>query len=444
MKMPELKAIAKARGIDSPEGDQRKKKTWINALLQGGKKQPSKSITTPKKAKKEGKKQMETPSKVLINNEIHVGETYEFIKGKYKGKTGVVQSVGPKTCKLKVGGELTGNITFDSLVWTGAAQMKTPSKVLINNEIHVGKTYEFIKGKYKGKTGVVQSVGPKTCKLKVGGKLTGNITFDSLMRTKMVMGKKSASKKKSVSITRARGLCIASPLDPLEHTEDDCELVSNMLDSKGVVMEDTYITKPDGSTGKKAVIKKLINFFKKDANMYIVYYSGHGGAGERGETLGGKTGGALEIGYGVRSAGDLTLDDMIAAWDNGRGKRRGLKLVLVVDACFSGKLVSKLRSMSKVQREVLNICIQSAGNARQTVFELEGGKGARHGGEEFQNGVFTSYFVVKNESNAKWTYPKQHPQFYCTWNENACKKNRFDIELAAGENLILYGQPDHR
>ena len=45
-----------------------------------------------------------------------------IIKGKYKGKTGVVQSVGPKTCKLKVGKELTGNINFDSL-WTGAAQM---------------------------------------------------------------------------------------------------------------------------------------------------------------------------------------------------------------------------------------------------------------------------------------------------------------------------------
>ena len=378
MKMPELKAIAKARGIVSPEGDQRKKITWINALLQGDKKQPSKLITTPKKGKKVQKKQMETPSKVLINNEIHVGETYEFIKGKYKGKTGVVQSVGPKTCKLKVGKELTGNINFDSLV-----------------------------------------------------------------RTKMVMAKKSASKKKSVSITHVRGFCIASPIG-LDHTEDDCELVSNMLDSKGVVMEDTYITKPDGSTGKKAVIKKLINFFKKDANMYIVYYSGHGEKGEKGETLGGKTGGALMIGYGVRSAGDLTLEDMIAAWDNGRGKRRGLKLVLVVDACFSGKLVSKLKSMSKPQREVLNICIQSAGNARQTVVEAEGGKGARHGGEEFQNGVFTSYFVVKNESNAKWTYPKQHPQFYCTWNENACEKKRFDIELGAGENLILYGQPDHR
>ena len=72
MKMPELKAIAKARGIDSPEGDQRNKITWINALLQGDKKQPSKLITTPKKGKKVQKKQMETPSKVLINNEIHV------------------------------------------------------------------------------------------------------------------------------------------------------------------------------------------------------------------------------------------------------------------------------------------------------------------------------------------------------------------------------------
>ena len=139
MKLPELKAIAKAHGIDSPEGDQRKRTTWINALLQGGKKQPSKSVTTPKKAKKEGKKQMETPSKVLINNEIHVGETYEFIKGKYKGKTGVVQSVGPKTCKLKVGRELTGNIRFDSLVWTGAAQMKTPSKVDLNQLTQTNK-----------------------------------------------------------------------------------------------------------------------------------------------------------------------------------------------------------------------------------------------------------------------------------------------------------------
>ena len=106
-------------------------------------------------------------------------------------------------------------------------QMETPSKVLINNEIHVGETYEFIKGKYKGKTGVVQSVGPKTCKLKVGKELTGNINFDSLVRTKMVMAKKSASKKKSVSITHVRGFCIASPIE-LDHTEDDCIIQSSV------------------------------------------------------------------------------------------------------------------------------------------------------------------------------------------------------------------------
>jgi hypothetical protein len=77
MIMRELKAIAKARGIDSPEGDQRKKKTWINALLQGGKKQPSKN-----KGKRSGYNNKWTKEDVMPKNSK---KFYAVVRGLHPG-----------------------------------------------------------------------------------------------------------------------------------------------------------------------------------------------------------------------------------------------------------------------------------------------------------------------------------------------------------------------
>ena len=97
-------------------------------------------------------------------------------------------------------------------------------------------------------------------------------------------------------------------------------------------------------------------------------------------------GGALSEKQGL-----VTFEDIVNAWEKAKGMRRGLRLVLVVDACYSGKLVAKLRDMPNGRKEALGLAIQAAGNARQGVDEAE----ALHAGKMWQAGLFTGYWVPK-------------------------------------------------
>ncbi len=121
--------------------------------------------------------------------------------------------------------------------------------------------------------------------------------------------------------------------------------------------------------------------------------------------------------------------------------RRGRRLLVIADSCYSGKLVSKLRQLPKDDQTDLNVGIQSAGNARQTVTE---DAGFRHGGDDFAAGRFTAYWTTKQSKKVRWTAEGQHPQFYATWAYNSSETATFDVPLGPSNVLTMYSQPDHR
>ena len=83
--------------------------------------------------------------------------------------------------------------------------------------------------------------------------------------------------------------------------------------------------------------------------------------------------------------------------------------------------------------------------------EEHGYEAGRHGGQEFEAGVFTCYWVTKQSKQVRWTKPQAHPQFYCTWDRSSADKDRFTIPtggcVAPGQpptQLIMYAQPGQR
>eukprot|EP00965_Chrysotila_dentata_P259803 6213685-Pleurochrysis_carterae.AAC.1 len=241
----------------------------------------------------------------------------------------------------------------------------------------------------------------------------------------------------------ARGLCIAAPGTNLKLCVSDCTLVSEMLKSKGVLMEPIFRCDPKADS-KSKVVQTIFNFLCQPAKMYVIYYSGHGSKGEPGQTHGGRTGGALCVGCEDDDAGHLTYDELVEMWQQVRS--RGQRLVLVADACYSGKLWAKLRDTPKPQQVDLGLAIQAAGNAWQAVSEKGGGPGTRHGGEEYKNGIFTGYWISRQKPAAvRWSDKEQHPQFYATWAYDSCDRTFFDVELGtAGSIMTMYSQPKKR
>jgi hypothetical protein len=104
---------------------------------------------------------------------------------------------------------------------------------------------------------------------------------------------------------------------------------------------------------------------------------------------------------GSGKQGLVTFEDIVGAWEAAKGMRRGQRLVLVVDACYSGKLVAKLRDMPNGRKEGLGIAIQAAGNARQQVVETA----ANHAGREWLAGAFTGYWVPKQTNQVTSRLP---------------------------------------
>lgn len=144
----------------------------------------------------------------------------------------------------------------------------------------------------------------------------------------------------------------------------------------------------------------------------------------------------------------LTIDDLLEVWNEVRTEVVGEpKLLVVVDACYSGKWVARLRDRSKKDQKELNVGIQSAGNARQMVGQGHEGFVFSHGGQRFDfAGCLTAYLTAKQTdgSRVRWTQPNQHPQFYCTWDPSAYDK--VSVNLEVGENALLrtYNHPDNR
>lgn len=249
-------------------------------------------------------------------------------------------------------------------------------------------------------------------------------------------------------------------------------MFGSMLQSKGVHV-DYKLAQQDERRTRQQVCSLLRSAFCRPApdGVNIIYYSGHGVAGHE------DTRGALSIGLGpdVRElplaqlrarSGNLeltghrgrkrtyvdalqrqhllTLDDCLEVWEEVRGATRGSRLLIVADSCYSGKWISRLRGLPPSELARLNIGIQSAGNARQTVGQASD---FSHGGRRFaSSGCLTAYLTAKQEEGAhvRWSWPRQHPQFYCTWDPAAGERPSVELELGGGQTFRTYSQPERR
>ena len=276
----------------------------------------------------------------------------------------------------------------------------------------------------------------------------------------------------------SRAVCIAGPSyggsggDLGEAPREDCLMFGRMLESKGVTVN-YKLAQQDERRTRQQVYSVLRSAFYRPApdGVNIIYFSGHGVAGSD------DTRGALNIGCdpdvrelplaqlraqtrnlellghrgrkrtyidALQRQHILKLDDCLSVWKELGGAARGSRLLIVADSCYSGKLISRLRGLPARELAQLNIGIQSAGNARQTVGQASD---FSHGGRWFgSSGCLTAYLTAKQEEGARvrWSWPGQHPQFYCTWDPAAAERPSVELELGGGHTFWTYSQPEHR
>ena len=255
---------------------------------------------------------------------------------------------------------------------------------------------------------------------------------------------------------------------------------------KGVATRYASPTPEKHGPGRQEAMRLLRKFFARPApNLNIVYFSGHGFPGCAGAD---DTRGALCIGpvldlsdrtiselraettrRGVPLNGHrsyrktyidalqreemLTLDDVLELWTAARSGEPPTagseepRLLLVCDACYSGKLVAALRARPSAEQQLLRVGIQSAGNARQTVGQGGEDFTFTHNGQRYDyNGCLTAYLTAKQEegSRVRWTQLWQHPQFYCTWDPRAHDRASVDLDLGNGHTLRTINRPSNR
>ena len=290
----------------------------------------------------------------------------------------------------------------------------------------------------------------------------------------------------------SRALCIVGssygPGDKLgDGPANDAKQFGQMLwYQKGVAIR--YAPVPEKGRARHDTLALIHSFFAQPApRLNIIYFSGHGEAGSacHGDAKD-DTRGGLSLEYtadrdqlslselrsqaarrrvplhghrghkqtyidALRRDELLTLGDILECWEAAlRVERRDLstpppRLLLVADACYSGKLVAALRDRPLADQQTLHVGIQSAGNARQTVGQ--GNEAFTHGGKEFvKAGFLTSYLTAKQTEGARvrWTQRWQHPQFYATWDASAYDKESVSLDLGNGFTLRTINRPGNR
>ena len=299
------------------------------------------------------------------------------------------------------------------------------------------------------------------------------------------------------NVPQSRALCVAgAALQGLGGGGDlklgptkDCERFGAMLASKGVHVCYAHAHSTSlphdlrSSSARGAILAKIRAYFAAPAPVLnILYYSGHGIAGRAGDD---DTRGALCVGappelsllslaelraeaaardvvlVGHRGRKQtyidaierdylLTLNDILGEWSKivrraSDASRPSPRLLICADSCYSGRLVAQLRDRRRSEQPHLEVAIQAAGNARQTVGQSHPDKDISHAGERFSDaGCLTAYLTAKQEFHVRWTQAWQHPQYYCSWDTAAYDHPSTSVPLGNGFMLRTYNQPEHR
>eukprot|EP00931_Biecheleriopsis_adriatica_P069217 TRINITY_DN4308_c1_g1_i1.p1 TRINITY_DN4308_c1_g1~~TRINITY_DN4308_c1_g1_i1.p1 ORF type:complete len:497 (-),score=57.59 TRINITY_DN4308_c1_g1_i1:177-1619(-) len=192
---------------------------------------------------------------------------------------------------------------------------------------------------------------------------------------------------------------------------------------------------------KSDVVQSLHAMFLRGGGMespcFFMYFSGHGSTGHG---KGKEEKGALILQRDFEDTDEVTLettvdlvgtmadklsfDEIVEVWRSSQPQlSRSACFVLMVDACYSGKLAKQLRDLCRTSAgKGLNMAIQSAGDARQCVWERD----VQHRGVKSYNGELTSWFVAKNSaedpsrvhySTARGRGEQQWPQYFSSWQD---------------------------
>jgi hypothetical protein len=192
--------------------------------------------------------------------------------------------------------------------------------------------------------------------------------------------------------------------DALPDVQKDVITFDTMLKQMpGDVETLKFVVGKDGGKLTREAFMKLVKALivkVPPKSVYMLYYAGHG---------------SQDRGAFIMEDGKIYLSDIISVWRDRPGLRRGQKLVIVADSCFSGLMIRELKAIPKEERDVLNIGIQAA---------------CLHD-EESSGGTFTKAFTMKQLENRNFHWQQeaddyydgdaskvQHPCYYTTWKDS--------------------------
>ncbi|GMI26994.1 hypothetical protein TrCOL_g6174 [Triparma columacea] len=137
------------------------------------------------------------------SSDFEVGQEVRVTVGNYEGQEGEVHSVHDKTCRLRIGDDVTGYLSKDNLEAAtpqspdrrqklvkvedpdspgGVADFPPPPKAEPQAYVafEVDQKVRVTGGNYEGQEGEVHSVHEKTCRLWIGNDVTGYLSKDIL------------------------------------------------------------------------------------------------------------------------------------------------------------------------------------------------------------------------------------------------------------------------
>jgi len=239
----------------------------------------------------------------------------------------------------------------------------------------------------------------------------------------------------------------------LSSLERDAERLCGLLRQKGLATEVKigYAQSRDMAhspishfpmLSRAEVLKSLKDMFAAgrhdDHPLFYFSYTGHGDDGTKKPT---EIKGALVFQRKLTKselknvpdwigsvAEHVTFEDLLSVWQNARRSLKpSARFVIQVDACYSGKLVQKLRRVCRLHPKLckphsmdnINMAIQSAGDQYQSVME----RSSIHKGRVWNDGELTAWWLARNEKGTKpgqvhYSSLRDHPQwpqYFATW-----------------------------
>eukprot|EP00947_MAST-08B_sp_MAST-8B-sp1_P006469 g6469.t1 len=315
---------------------------------------------------------------------VREGQIVVVRGGKYDGEQGTVVSVASKTCRLRVKGEVTGNIQLSAVASIKSSSSSSSSSTTTTTTSMVGAassnsaagsdTRVLLSDDDSGDGSSDDRKGDDHAS-RVFALAIGASQDPSEDAMKMAA---SADVDLREARYHPRRLALRGS-NALPDVIDDVVAVKEWLEETAEVAEvKRFVGRDDtNSLTRRAFLNKVDKLLAQPGKVFVLYYAGHGTGGGSSDDGGGGGGGgdyddddAAPGAFCMQKDGYVTMDDLINAWVGAQvTARRGQRFVIVADSCHSGALVDYLREKHRERRREglpnLNMAVQSACGAAE-------------------------------------------------------------------------------